>query len=85
MAIARIFSRKPCYETNFPLFSAHATPEEQAALGSYTDELLDAIRQEPTLKLRNNHTAKILSDWGGYSAEEIENLPRRAGQLSPPR
>lgn len=68
----------PYYETNFPLFPEYAAPEEQAALGSYADELLAAIRQEPTVKLRRNHTAEILSGWGGYSGEEIDALLERA-------
>lgn len=75
------YELKPYYETNFPIFPQHLVrPEDISALGDYSDEILAAIRHEPTVKLRENHTEEILRDWGGYSGEAIEKLLERAAR-----
>ena len=72
------YQPQPDYETNFPCFPKMMTPEEQSTLNNYDDEILRAIQKEPVVKLRNNHTAEILSLSDAYSPERIERLLARA-------
>ena len=69
---------QPYYETNFPSFVNSLDENETAELNRYDDEILNAIKKEPTVKLRYNHTKEILSVWGGYSEEKIERILAKA-------
>lgn len=68
----------PYYETNFPRYTKYLKPEEKENLIPYEDEILAAIRKEPSVKLDKNHTEEILKGWGGFSDRQIAGLFERA-------
>ncbi len=73
------YERIPYYETNGPVFvfPKMAMPEEQRQFDEYEDEVLEAIKKEPVVKLSQNHTREILSECG-YPEERIQKLLDRA-------
>ncbi len=68
----------PYYETNFPKFPGRVMQEEKAGFDDYSEEILAAIKKEPTVKLSRNHSEEILRDYGGYSQERWESLVEKA-------
>lgn len=71
------YQARPFYETTSPDFVKLLLPEERDAMRDIRDEILLAIEKEKTVKLRENHTAEILSQMG-YDREFIETLLLRA-------
>jgi len=65
------------YETNFPCFPNMALEEEKAQFDNYDDEILAAIKNEPVVKLSENHAKEILLK-GGYDEAWIDRLLERA-------
>ncbi len=68
----------PYYETNFPQFPKMARKKEAEGFDNYNDEILEAIKHEPSVKLSLNHAEEILKDFGGYSDEKMEELKQKA-------
>lgn len=68
----------PYYETNFPIFPTRALEEEQAQFDDYSSEILEAVKDEPSVKFSKNHAEEILKEFGGYSEERFQDFVRRA-------
>lgn len=68
------------YETNKPVFTDMIIDEkERGEMMPYEDEILQAIKDEPLVKLSQNHTGEILAQLG-WSNAEIAALLERAGK-----
>ena len=72
------YKAKPYYETNFPIFPSMALEEERAQFDDYSDEILVAVKDEPSVRLSQNHTEEILKEYGGYSEEKFRELEEKA-------
>ena len=55
-----------------------ALEEERAQFDDYIDEILAAVKKEPSVRLSKNHTEEILKQYGGYSDEKFRELEERA-------
>ena len=72
------YEAQPYYETNFPIFPSMALEEERAGFDDYSDEILAAVKGEPSVRLSKNHTEEILREFGNYSEEKFQELKEKA-------
>lgn len=69
----------PYYETNAPEFPSMLVKQwEVEEMMDYDEEILCALKSEPSVKLKDNHTPEILEQLG-YTKERIDRLLSRAG------
>lgn len=72
------YQAQPYYETNFPIFPGMALEEEKAQFDDYTDEILEAVKGESSVKFSQNHAEEILKEYGGYTEETFCKFQERA-------
>ena len=72
------YEPRPYYETNFPIFPGMALEEERTQFDDYTDEILEAVKGEPSVKFSKNHAEEILKGYGGYSEEAFNRFREKA-------
>lgn len=72
------YRRVRYFETNKPQFTDMIVKDgERAAMMDYREEILEAIKNEPTVKLDHNHTREILKSLG-WDERTIDELIERA-------
>ena len=74
------YRANPGYEVNLPKFYQMIVDKKEAdGMMDYRQEVLEAIKKEPIVNLKTNHTAEILRQSKRYREEEIEELIEQAG------